>query len=268
MFKLKFISLLLLLFSGYSVFAAPDLTMTEFIRSPVYGTGATPTQPAVTPGGTVKVTGTMQNIGNAAATISKVRFYLSTDQAYSPNDMEIGFVNGNALAVNASQFIIEKSLTIPTLTTPNNYFVLCRVDADSQITENSETNNLFKFALSIVVLPDFIIQSPNAPVTIARGGTGTLSCVVKNNANGTAGISNIGFYLSTNQTYETTDISLGSSSVISLLANGIITKSRSVTIPTNIAPGNYYIIYRSDSQTQVTEQNELNNIGVKNIVIQ
>ena len=268
MFKLKITSLLLLLISGYSVFAAADLTMTEFIRSTLYGTESTATQPAVTPGGTVKVTGTMQNIGNAAATISKVRFYLSADQAYSANDAQIGFVDGNALAVNASQFIIEKSLTIATTTVAGNYFVLCRVDADSQIAENSETNNLFNFALSIVILPDFIIQSPTAPASIVRGGTGTLSCVVKNNANATAGVSNVAFYLSANQTYETTDISLGSSSVISLLANASVTKSRSVTIPTNIAAGNYYIIYRADSQIQVTEQNELNNISTKSIVIQ
>jgi subtilase family serine protease len=265
--RASFLLLLLLSFSS-SVFAAADLTMTEFIRSPVYNANGTATQPAVTPGGTVKVTGTMQNIGNAAAVASKVRFYLSTDPIYSATDTEIGFVNGNALAANASQFIIEKSLTIPTTTAAGTYFVLCRVDADSQVTENSETNNLFNFTLSIVILPDFIIQSPVAPASIVKGSTGTLSCVIKNNAAATAAASTIQFYLSTNQTYETTDVSLGSSSVSALAGNATSTKSRSITIPATTTPGTYYILYRADSQIQVAEQSETNNVGSKIITIQ
>ncbi len=266
--RASFLLLLLLSFSS-SVFAAADLTMTEFIRSPVYSTNNTPaTQPAVIPGGTVKVTGTMKNIGNAAAVASKVRFYLSTDPIYSGTDAAIGFVNGNVLAANASQFIIEKSLTIPTTTAAGTYFVLCRVDADSQVTENSETNNLFNFTLSIVILPDFIIQSPVAPASIVKGSTGTLSCVIKNNAAATAAASTIQFYLSTNQTYETTDVSLGSSSVSALAGNATSTKSRSITIPATTTPGTYYILYRADSQIQVAEQSETNNVGSKIITLQ
>ncbi|MBP7533349.1 MAG: hypothetical protein KA783_02800 [Chitinophagales bacterium] len=264
----SFLLLLLLSFSS-SAFAAADLTMTEFIRSPVYSTNNTPaTQPAVIPGGTVKVTGTMKNIGNAAAVASKVRFYLSTDPIYSGTDAAIGFVNGNVLAANASQFIIEKSLTIPTTTAAGTYFVLCRVDADSQVTENSETNNLFNFTLSIVVLPDFITQTPIAPASIIKGSTGTVSCIVKNNALGTAAASTVQFYLSTNQTYETTDVSLGSSSVSALAANATTTKSRSITIPATTTPGTYYILYRADSQAQVAEQSETNNVVSKIITIQ
>lgn len=250
------------------VFAAADLTMTEFIRSPVYSVNGTATQPAITPGGIVRVTGSMQNIGNAAAVASKIRFYLSTDMVYGSNDVAIGFVEGHVLAANASQLIIEKSLTIPTTIIVGNYYVLCRVDADSQVIENNETNNLFNFLLSIVVLPDFIIQSPTAPTSIIKGSIGTVSCVVKNNAFGVAATSIIQFYLSTNQTYETTDVSLGSSSVSTLAANATTTKSRSITIPATTTPGTYYILYRADSQMQVAEQNEINNVGSKSIIIQ
>lgn len=253
------------------LFAAADLTMTEFIRSPTYatdGSGAAASQPPVTAGNVIRVTGTHKNIGNTTATTNKVRFYLSSSNTYSAAAIELGFVNGQLLAPNAMQYIVEKTLTIPATTAVGSYFVLCRVDADAQISENSENNNLFNFALPIIVLPDLIIQTPTAPASITKGSSGTIGCVVRNNATTSSGSSILRYYLSTNQTFENTDISLGSSTVTTIAANGSLSRTCIVTIAASTTPGNYYLLYRADAQGQVVEKNETNNIGVKSVIIQ
>lgn len=141
--------------TSFPVWAAPDLTMTEFMPSPIGGVGGgvvTPTP--IQAGGTVLVTGSMKNIGNGASIGTKIRFYLSTDVAYSAGDIQLGEMNGTPLAINASQFIVEQSLTIPANIAAGNYYILCYVDATNSLLEANENNNIVGFPINITKAAD------------------------------------------------------------------------------------------------------------------
>lgn len=160
------------LWTTFPVFASPDLTMTEFMRSPIGGVGGTTvTPPPIQAGSTVLVTGSMQNIGNGASIGTQIRFYLSTDVAHSAEDIQLGTMNGTPLAVNVIQFIIEQSLTIPANVAAGNYYILCYVDASNAIFEDNENNNIFGFPISIDQATSKPIRATVAPNMTAKNST-------------------------------------------------------------------------------------------------
>ena len=89
----------------------------------------------------------------------------------------------------------------------------------------------------------------------------------KNIGTGTAGASTTKLYLSTNTTWDAGDTYLGSRAVPMLAAGASSAGSTSVTIPSSIATGTYYIIALTDDGNAVVESNETNNKKTKKITI-
>ena len=70
---------------------------------------------------------------------------------------------------------------------------------------------------------------------------------------------NIGFYLSSNDFISTSDRLLGTNTGASASAGGLLTFTRSLYIPADIAPGTYYLGFLVDNNSAVGEANEGNN---------
>ena len=84
---------------------------------------------------------------------------------------------------------------------------------------------------------------------------------------GDAGASTTKLYLSTNTTWDAGDTYLGSRAVPMLAAGASSAGSTSVTIPSSIATGTYYIIALTDDGNAIAETNETNNKKTKAITI-
>jgi len=109
-------------------------------------------------------------------------------------------------------------------------------------------------------LPDLIVQScsftssghyyPNSSLS--------LNCIIKNQGQGLADSSKVKYYLSTSSTG--IDYYLGSDYVKSLSSEGTSNESENLTIPSNITTDrNYYVVFYTDADGQVSESNENNN---------
>ncbi|MBK9982770.1 MAG: hypothetical protein IPP15_10160, partial [Saprospiraceae bacterium] len=122
-------------------------------------------------------------------------------------------------------------------------------------------------SLSIVAKPDLIVINPNAPSSANRGATITVSCTVKNSGNAYAVASMLKYYLSTNNSYSSNDIYMDSDPVSGLSQGSTSAESESFAIPYNLPTGTWYIILRADSDGQVDEANEANNVSYKQIQI-
>lgn len=108
--------------------------------------------------------------------------------------------------------------------------------------------------------PDLIVQSRS--VTSSEpyypNSSLSLSCIIKNQGQGSAGPSKVKYYLSTSSTGTT--YYLGYDSVSSLSSEGTSSESETVTIPSNITTDrNYYVVFYADADGQVSESNENNN---------
>jgi alpha-tubulin suppressor-like RCC1 family protein len=111
---------------------------------------------------------------------------------------------------------------------------------------------------------DLVVTAVSGPGSITRGSTKyTFSVTVKNQGTGGSAASKLSFYLSTSSTVSTTTGStnflVGSISLDALAAGESESKSYTVSIPSSVTAGSYYIGAYADSSNTVGETSETNN---------
>jgi hypothetical protein len=232
---------------------ASDLTLTS-VTAP--SSGLT--------GGTITVSASIANQGNASATAYRVGWYVSTDATITTADVFTGWTCDHAgLSVGATD-TCSGPIGIPSTLSVGAYYVGAIVDDQGQVAETNEVNNgraavtPTSFSAGLV---DFIITSLTVPSTGTIGGMINVTVIVQNQGNIASPTSRTQYYLSTDQTITQTDIDTGwGCNIPSLLANGgTYTCSGGIGIPSTVAPGTYYLGAIADDGRVVSESNEVNN---------
>jgi hypothetical protein len=239
------------------VACGPDLIVSALTVSPLF----------VVPGSTVTVTDTIKNQKGTAGP-STTKFYFSTDTTYSAEDTYLGSRDIPSLASGGTS-TGSTSVTIPpsVCCAADTYYIIAVADADNDVSESNEANNVKSKPVSIG--PDLIENYLSAPSSAVRGSTITVTDTTKNQGEDTAGASKTKFYLSTDTTLNPWDILLSPESgraVPSLLPGNKSKGSTNVTIPLNIPDGAYYIIAVADAEGDVCEANEVNNDNVRKAI--
>lgn len=116
----------------------PDLVVEAASASPV----------ALTAGQTTTASCTVRNQGTAASVASSLKYYLSSDNAYSTGDTYLATDAVGALASGATAAVSEV-LTIPAATASGTWYIVFVADADAQVAESNESNNTGYIALNI-----------------------------------------------------------------------------------------------------------------------
>ena len=128
--------------------AAVTVTRPDLVETAVSAPPATKQR-----GTTFTVTDTAQNIGAVASGPSATRYYLSLDAVKSAGDTLLtGSRTVPALAAGASH-TGTVTLTIPTATLLNTYFVLACADGPNTVVETDETNNCKASSTTVTVTP-------------------------------------------------------------------------------------------------------------------
>jgi subtilase family serine protease len=109
---------------------------------------------------------TIFNQGNSTSSSSNVGYYLSADNALSTTDVLLSASTGSSLFAN-DYGSRNASLSIPTGTTPGNYFVLFVADHTALVNETNENNN-------VVSLP-FVVTAPFNGTVVPYTGTATIT---------------------------------------------------------------------------------------------
>ncbi|MBI5575171.1 MAG: hypothetical protein HY896_02270 [Deltaproteobacteria bacterium] len=235
---------------GLCMIEFPDLSVSS-LGGPASGTA----------GQSVSVSDTTRNNGRGASGASTTRYYWSADNEYGSGDVELGSRAVPSLASGASSSG-SVSLAIPSGAAPGTYYIIARADADGAVTETNEGNNSASLAFTVAAAGTVDFTSgTNLPSTanVAAGSTVTFAVYTKNWGTGTAGPSVTRLYLSTDSTYGSGDVELGSVSVPSLGPGVYNATSKTVTIPAGTPSGAYYLISRADADGAVAESNETNN---------
>ncbi len=240
--------------------AFPDLTVLIPAANPA----------SISAGLTTTASCTILNQGTASAQASVLKYYLSSDNAYNAGDLLLGSDNVPALNITQTTAISE-IVTIPVATVPGTWYILFFADANLQVAESNETNNVGYFQITVtpeILNPDLTILNPAVnPVSIEAGQTTTGSCTVKNIGNGLAPASVLKYYLSSNNTFSGDDLLLGSDNVGALASLATINESEIVTIPLTTTAGTWFILFFADADGLLTENNETNNVGYKQITV-
>lgn len=209
-------------------------------------------------GNSFSVTDTVQNTGNATASASVTRYYLSTTTSKSGARLLSGTRPVPSLIVgdtsNGTVNVTVSSVAAGT------YFLLACSDDTSLVPESNESNNCKASANTATIsapdLTETAITDP--PATIADGGSFAVTDTVQNTGNTGAAATTTRYYLSATTSKSGARLLSGTRPVASLSAGATSTGTVNVTV-LGTAIGTYFLLACSDDTSLVQESSEGNN---------
>ena len=224
---------------------APDLTVTAL------------TAPAkAAAGSSIQVSDTVKNQGTGISATSQTRFFLSRDALLDALDPIVGARTVDPLGVGLVS-TATTTVTLPDSLSAGSYFLFAKADAPEELLELSEFNNIR--ATTVAIGPDLVVTTLTAPATAAPGGTLVVTDTTTNQGASPAGASMTRYFLSANATLEAGDTPLQGRSVGPLAAGVNATGTATLTLPSVVAAGSYYLLAQADGDGTVGELNEVNN---------
>jgi subtilase family serine protease len=233
---------------------APDLTVTSLAIAGKGGAGAT-----------IQITETTRNQGTGPAAASETTYYLSKNFTLEAGDPLIGQRSVPALAAGATH-TATVSVVLPNPLESGSYYVYAKADGSGTVTETNEINNT-RLA-SLAVGPDLLISAVSGPAQAAPGASILVSDTTINQGGGSAPATVTRFYISSSIIFDSSARQLPQArSVGSLAIGGSSSGTTSVTVPSDLSAGAYYLFAQADGNGAVLEPNELNNARPTNIRI-
>jgi hypothetical protein len=203
------------------------------------------------------------NIGGAGTDVGfTVDYFLSTDQAFSSNDVWVGSRSANAQAQGTN--IAGTAVgNVPTGLPSAKYFVVACVDRTAIIWEDlDESDNCGASSGTTQVLPDLVGRSVTDP-PLGASAADSFGVFDSNQNIGlvTADPSTVRFWLfgQGNEPPLPNVLLIGSRATPSLAPGAMSGDESTVTIPRDTRPGYYLFAACSDDLQQVTEVVEANN---------
>jgi subtilisin family serine protease/subtilase family serine protease len=209
----------------------------------------------VTPGTSISVSDTTRNQGADTTAPSTTRIYFSLDSALDPADTLLGSRGVGPLGAGLSSGG-STNITVPSPLGTGTYYLIASADDAKVVPETSETNNTVARAVQVgadltvsaFTVPSLAGSSIDVSDTVTNGGTASLpSTVVK-------------FYLSSDVSLDAGDTTLPQTRTVPALPAGAShTGPTTLTLPSNLTPGTYFIFAKADADNIVVETNEFNN---------
>ena len=196
-----------------SVFASPDSMLT---------------------GASFTLAATVSNAGDASASATTLRYYLSGDATISSADTEVASDAVAALAIGASS--VEAVVLTAPETSGTYYYGVC-VDA---VSGKSETTNNCSSSVGVEVMaPDLRVGSVFAsPDTMLASTSFTLAATVSNAGTASSPATTLRYYLSADTTISSSDTEVATDAVEALDAGASSLEAVVLTAPST--PGTYY----------------------------
>ncbi len=209
------------------------------------------------PGGSLTLSVTVQNDGDAAASATTLRYYQSADASITPADNEVDTDPVAALAA-AQSAAASADLTAPEM--PGAYYYGACVDP---VAAEADTADNCSAAVRVEVLdppaqsrPDLTVTQPAASDRSPAPGDGfTLSATVQNAGDGDAPATTLRYFRSADAAIATDDTEVGTDLVAALVPSRSSSQSVDLTAPST--PGTYY--YGACVDTVADEADTANN---------
>jgi hypothetical protein len=220
----------------------------------------------------LKISDTTINQGGTAAGASVTQYYLSP--LISKFATGARLLNGNravpSLSAGASSTGTTTATIPPDIITGTYYLLACANDTNL-FPETDQTNNCAAAASRLAVGPDLVETGVGSQNLISgAGATMVVQDTASNQGAGNAGSSVTQYYLSPLISKAAIGARLlsGSRGVLPLAPGGISTGSTSVTVPSDMATGNYYLLACANDTNLVAETNTTNNCSAASARIQ
>jgi subtilase family serine protease len=234
--------------------ALPDLVIASVSNPPV----------SRNQGDSFPVTDTVANIDAGTAVRSSTSFHLSTDRVLDPGDLRLTGARAVPELRSGEASTGTTAITIPWSAPPGRYHIIACADRRSQVVERDEANNCRASTATLRVnraWPDLVVAAvANPPASVTRSGTFEVSDSTANAGQNMAVASRTRYYLSVDRSFDTEDRRLiGARRVPRLSPGAGSSGSTTVTVPTGMRTGSYFLLACADDTSLVEESNEVNN---------
>ena len=196
-----------------------------------------------------------------------VGIYFSKDSIKSDDDVYNGSValvvyqiKGNETTIQNTSFLLKEGLP------PGDYYIILEADPSNYNKEIDETNNFKSQKIKIIqAVTDVSLAFFGTSPTVKPGYAFIAGYKLKNQGNTALTGVTTTLYLSSDDVFDATDLSV--KSFITTLNNpgDTVRSSISISLPTGTLPGNYYLLLITDDKNIAKETNELNNKRVAKI---
>lgn len=207
---------------------------------------------------------TTANQGGGDAPSSKTAFYLSMHTTLDSTAVVLGVRSVPALAAGTASSG-STSVVVPAGTATGVYYIIADANYDNEFPEVNQANNT-RLSSPVRIGPDLIESSVSVSPIGGAGGPITITDTVLNQGLGDAGASTTGFYLSTSVVFGSTAQLIGTRPVPALPAGTSNTASTTVTLPSGLATGNYFVFASANYNNQVVETFTSNNTSFGQLV--
>jgi subtilase family serine protease len=204
------------------------------------------------------VTTTVVNAGEGSSPASTVLIYLSADATVTTSDLLLGSRTVPALAPSGAS-TAATTVSVPGYVAPGTYYLGAIVDPYNQVKEANEGNNALAGGTIAVTGPDVFMTAASAPASAFTGSTIAVDQTIAAGPGGPVASASVGIFLSTSLAGGPDDAYLGARYVTNLAAGASSAGSTTVTIPTTLAGGTYYVRVVADPWRSVAESDETNN---------
>ena len=242
--------------SGRQIFIGPDYTVTA-LNVPA----------AASPGADIVISDTINNRGGGGGGASTTRYYLSLDVLLNANDILLATGRPvGALGPGASD---AGSATVTLPVVPGGiYFIIAAADGNNTVAECLEDNNSGLFR-SIRIGGDLAVTALTVPAKAGPGDAIVITDTTTNLGAGAVGASSVTrFYISSRAIFDGSAVPLpGGHAVPNLAAGAASTASTTVTLPSPLAVGTYYIYAVADADNAVSEIAETNNTTARTVLV-
>ncbi|HEY0743725.1 MAG TPA: CARDB domain-containing protein, partial [Chryseosolibacter sp.] len=211
---------------------------------------------------------TLKNSGIVSTAGFFSDFFFSLDNTLDGSDYRIGIRYLSGLAAGASQTIGTTSSYLDVA--PGTYYLIVKLDSYGAVTETDESNNIIVVPGYLVTAPDYdlqLISFTSDKSSYPTGDRALVSCLVANtgstNLGGPVGVE---FYLSDNSSWDAADHGL-QFEVEHFGGPDEQNYSDVVLVVPQKPAGAYYIIARVDTNEDIPETNEGNNIAAIPVTI-
>ncbi|MFN9623444.1 MAG: CARDB domain-containing protein [Cyanobacteriota bacterium] len=218
-------------------------------------------------GSLVTMSWTVKNSGSATIPGNwNDSIFLSSDQLIDGHDIELSWESSSSQrpAPNAT-YSNTVSATLPGVEAPGQYFLIFATDGPGWLGESNENNNQLAIPITLDFNgPDLQVMSASAPSSGSMGQVINVSWTVKNVGQTTAVNSNWhdDIYLSTDRIYSYSDVLIPNpnpSDITQLAAGASYAMNTSIPIPYIYAPGQYYLLIRTNPDLYAGEISKGNN---------
>ncbi|WP_108808524.1 CARDB domain-containing protein [Aquimarina spinulae] len=262
--KKQFILVVGLLFSTTFFFAQEvDITISTSNVDPI-----------IKPGEYTLLNWSVKSRNNMAVSENKIKFFLSEDKQFTKDDLFLGSSLVPELVGGIEGEINYTWVRIPSDVNIGNHTVFFHVDADNEIEEVNETDNVKAEVVKVVanLKSDLIVESTDLPLFAIEGSQLKVGWATKNQGKAVSPPTELTIYLSkvpkiTNESIKILDFDSRSVRIGERIIDEAI-----VTIPSDSEVdggviGERYLVFETDSNFMEKESNEYNNVDFKRIKI-